>query len=745
MLPACAEDDALSEIDLTTRFKKHLSRKPADTIHDEDMYDILCQLRSYSSTLAYTSRTATWLIKLLMSDDFTQFYMRYLELLCRTDEVDYISHSVNRCVTNFIKLHIIIWNVTDKADGLCVKLVSAGVISHLFRLLSLVQLHEAVGNRDQNALWLAHGAVGILQNVVNHIPNAVWQLKEANAFNILSGFLTEFNTSEGQQDLDALALGYHGPEQTTAALRLRLHDHALKTAIHFLLSFLPNEDHNESDDLHIVYLLTALDDALNGSTTLYSSKFGYSVEELLVGFTNLAKLDRNKKALIRNNAMESIQKSLTVAHELKYPYVPDGAEFVPTLIKEAHGLAEKTLNFLWFLSLVPESMDSLKPGSVIRGLVERFSDDFNWPDSCVKAARSILCTVSYSNALPSSGGEQEIAEMMALERRQCSRRGHVMISYSHRNQDVMLRVRDKLQDLGYDVWMDADQIQGLFGAGMAKGIQQASGLILGISQAFIDSQHCRQGMLFAYLLQIPFYPLELQENVVVDGWLAMLLTTIKCIPLCDETMFDNAVRTLVEQLGDRGRRLPGDERPAFTWLTHRLSSFLASPAAVSEHMGHAHPSSSLSMESEGTVPQSKTGELDDSALALLPSATLKVADNRAPTMLPRHSSYTPLRLASSLGPGPDDTSSGLPNLLCWTKSDVARWLAESGLAAYIPSFSGMDGSMVVELDRFRRNANQTLSDRLLADLGMPLSDQQRLFIALTKLSTSDMRTCPVFY
>ena len=36
--------------------------------------------------------------------------------------------------------------------------------------------------------------------------------------------------------------------------------------------------------------------------------------------------------------------------------------------------------------------------------------------------------------------------------------GHIMISYQWATKSTMLRVRDKLQQAGYKVWMDVDNM-----------------------------------------------------------------------------------------------------------------------------------------------------------------------------------------------------------------------------------------------------------------------------------------------
>ena len=45
---------------------------------------------------------------------------------------------------------------------------------------------------------------------------------------------------------------------------------------------------------------------------------------------------------------------------------------------------------------------------------------------------------------------------------QCSRPGHVMLSYQWDSQDLVLRIKKKLQKAGFNVWMDLDKLSKLF-------------------------------------------------------------------------------------------------------------------------------------------------------------------------------------------------------------------------------------------------------------------------------------------
>jgi len=70
-----------------------------------------------------------------------------------------------------------------------------------------------------------------------------------------------------------------------------------------------------------------------------------------------------------------------------------------------------------------------------------------------------------------------------------------MISYQWDHQDVMLKVRDKLRQLGYTVWIDLDGMQGSTLEAMASAVENATLVLMTISSQYKKSANCRSGIL----------------------------------------------------------------------------------------------------------------------------------------------------------------------------------------------------------------------------------------------------------
>lgn len=70
---------------------------------------------------------------------------------------------------------------------------------------------------------------------------------------------------------------------------------------------------------------------------------------------------------------------------------------------------------------------------------------------------------------------------------------HIMISYQWSHQDILLKVRDQLQELGYKVWMDVDQMGGSTLEAMAAAVEDACIILMTISNPYKQSANCRSG------------------------------------------------------------------------------------------------------------------------------------------------------------------------------------------------------------------------------------------------------------
>ena len=70
---------------------------------------------------------------------------------------------------------------------------------------------------------------------------------------------------------------------------------------------------------------------------------------------------------------------------------------------------------------------------------------------------------------------------------------HIMVSYQWDVQDVAIQIRDKLQAVGFKVWMDVDEMGGSTLESMAKAVEGAALVLICVSHKYKDSPNCRSG------------------------------------------------------------------------------------------------------------------------------------------------------------------------------------------------------------------------------------------------------------
>ena len=68
-----------------------------------------------------------------------------------------------------------------------------------------------------------------------------------------------------------------------------------------------------------------------------------------------------------------------------------------------------------------------------------------------------------------------------------------MISYQWDVQKLVIQLKNKLQANGYKVWMDIDEMGGSTLESMARAVENASVVLVCVSQKYKESPNCRSG------------------------------------------------------------------------------------------------------------------------------------------------------------------------------------------------------------------------------------------------------------
>ncbi|XP_032238030.2 uncharacterized protein LOC5512767 isoform X2 [Nematostella vectensis] len=251
------------------------------------------------------------------------------------------------------------------------------------------------------------------------------------------------------------------------------------------LAYLVDERNNDlimADEEPITFLLRMLSSAISDSRRQH---LGFAAWEIACGIGRVASNDKNKRLIGRH----------------------DGVSILSTLVKEAKNDAERVygLQALYMLSFDGENKKILCKDKATVNLLRNLKQSGH--KEVQKAAVGILW---------------EIEGKVGRDRNEDSQQ-HIMISYQWDNQKAMLAVNKRLKEAGHKVWMDVEQMGGSTLEAMARAVENASVILIAMSQRYQDSPNCRSEAEYAFQRRKKIVPLMMEQDYRPDGWLGMIL------------------------------------------------------------------------------------------------------------------------------------------------------------------------------------------------------------------------------
>lgn len=90
--------------------------------------------------------------------------------------------------------------------------------------------------------------------------------------------------------------------------------------------------------------------------------------------------------------------------------------------------------------------------------------------------------------------------LLVLEIEPVKPQTHIMISYQWDVQETLIKVKNKLQQSGFNVWMDLEQMGGSTLEAMARAVENSSVVLVCVSQKYKESANCRSGKTLAMFI-----------------------------------------------------------------------------------------------------------------------------------------------------------------------------------------------------------------------------------------------------
>jgi len=252
---------------------------------------------------------------------------------------------------------------------------------------------------------------------------------------------------------------------------------------------------------------------------------------------------------------------------------------------------------------------------------------------------------------------------------------HIMLSYNWGSQPIVLKIAESLKNAGFKIWLDVEQMHGSTLEAMADAVENASCVLICMSEKYKDSPNCRLEGEYTNKNKKLFIPLMMQQNYTPKGWLGIMLGSKLWFSFEDDTNWEKKMCSLIKELTAVG---------VFPHAQKQI---------------HVHESIRpilVSTVIQATPPPS------------IPSPTIPLAQPKA-------------------------VPSQLETMKHWTQGEVGTWLKDVDLEHLIPIFQQrhMKGASLVQLHRLLSSERlHKLAHETVKDMGIEIGDMLALFCQL---------------
>ena len=105
---------------------------------------------------------------------------------------------------------------------------------------------------------------------------------------------------------------------------------------------------------------------------------------------------------------------------------------------------------------------------------------------------------------------------------------------------MVLRINQALQQAGFNVWIDVEQMKGSTVDAMAAAVEGSCCIVICMSRGQKESANCRLEANYAQVCKIPMVFVMLEDGYTPDGWAGILKASVRNQPLlpriCSRTL-----------------------------------------------------------------------------------------------------------------------------------------------------------------------------------------------------------------
>ncbi|CAF3736935.1 unnamed protein product [Rotaria sordida] len=253
--------------------------------------------------------------------------------------------------------------------------------------------------------------------------------------------------------------------------------------------------------------------------------------EILKGFTDLVQHENVKEEVIKQNALPSIIK---FAKEANDDPIPLEMVFAMTFNDDAKTIISKDTEFIDYVKELCNS-DNKEVAKMAHGIMWKIEDEEKFKQKEEEKTKHEAETTEES-----SDTESKPYDMM--------------ISYCWAQQPLCHKISDRLEQGGYKVWLDRDEMRGSIIECMAEAIERSRFVLICMSSNYKNSTNCKAEAEYAFNRKSKIIPLIVEPQYKADGWLGFLAGSKIYVNFADkeEEEFDNAYDSLLKELKRNG-------------------------------------------------------------------------------------------------------------------------------------------------------------------------------------------------
>ena len=126
----------------------------------------------------------------------------------------------------------------------------------------------------------------------------------------------------------------------------------------------------------------------------------------------------------------------------------------------------------------------------------------------------------------------------------------MMISYCWAQKELCHKINDRLENDGYSVWLDRDEMHGSIVESMSEAVENSGIVLLCMSSNYKMSVNCQAEAEYAFNRKSKIIPLMVEKDYKPDGWLGFMAGSKLYIDFADkeDEEFDQAYELLIAEL-----------------------------------------------------------------------------------------------------------------------------------------------------------------------------------------------------